>query len=147
MNENKSKNSINVYNENSRIPMEKSIDNENSFETLKKSLLSIAVEAWRFSRVYERLISKLDAGEQKRFFSQFRYFQKQLEDNLLDAGYRLQNLEGQVFDTGIAATAVNQSDFLTKDVLVVDQMLEPVILNENGIVKMGKVFLRKVERT
>ena len=127
--------------------MVKSLDSENGFETLTKSLLSIVVEAWRFSRVYERLISKLDAGEQKRFLSQFRYFQKQLEDNLSDAGYRLQNLEGQAFDPGIAATAVNQSDFLPEDALVVEQMLEPVILNENGIVKMGKVFLRKVEKS
>ena len=115
------------------------------FEVLNNSLLSIAVEAWRFSRVYERLISKLDAREQKRFLSQFRYFQKQLEDKLSDAGYRLQNLEGQTFDPGIAATAVNQSDFLPEDALIVEQMLEPVILNENGIVKMGKVSLRKVK--
>ena len=115
------------------------------FEVLNNSLLSIAVEAWRFSRVYERLISKLYAREQKRFLSQFRYFQKQLEDKLSDAGYRLQNLEGQTFDPGIAATAVNQSDFLPEDALIVEQMLEPVILNENGIVKMGKVSLRKVK--
>lgn len=127
--------------------MEKNSDSVNQSEVLTNSLLSLAVEAWRFSRIYERLLSKLDAGEQKRFLSQFRYFQKQLEANLSDAGYRLQNLEGQAFDLGIAATAVNQSDFLPEDALVVDQMLEPVILNENGIVKMGKVLLRKVERS
>lgn len=127
--------------------MDKNSDSVTQFEVLTNSLLSLAVEAWRFSRIYERLLSKLDAGEQKRFLSQFRYLQKQLEDNLSDAGYRLQNLEGQAFDPGIAATAVNQSDFLPEDALVVEQMLEPVILNENGIVKMGKVLLRKVERS
>ncbi len=124
--------------------MEENISNRDANETLSKSLLSLAVEAWRFSRVYERLIWKLDAGDQKRYVSQLRYFQKQLEDNLSDVGYRLENLEGQAFDPGMAATAINHREFLPQDRLVIDKMIEPVIMNEDGIVRLGKVTLRKV---
>lgn len=116
-----------------------------SSDPVKSALLSLAVEGWRFTRAYLRLISKLDAGDQNRFASQYRYFQKQLEDKLGDIGFRLVNIEGLPFDPGMAATAINISDFLSEDRLIVDQMLEPIIMSETGIVKMGTVLLRKVE--
>ena len=111
----------------------------------KSALLSLAIEGWRFTRVYLRLVSKLDAGDQNRFVSQYRYFQKQLEDNLNTIGLRLVNIEGLPFDPGMAATAINVSDFLAEDRLIVDQMLEPIIMSEIGVIKMGTVLLRKVD--
>lgn len=116
-----------------------------STDPTKNALLSLAVEGWRFTRTYLRLISKLDAGDQNRFASHYRYFQKQLEDRLGDAGLRLVNIEGLPFDPGMAATAINISDFLSEDRLIVDQMLEPIIMSETGIVKMGTILLRRVE--
>ncbi|MBT9167927.1 MAG: hypothetical protein DDT19_01271 [Syntrophomonadaceae bacterium] len=113
-------------------------------DPVKNALLSLAVEGWRFTRAYLRLISKLDAGDQNRFASQYRYFQKQLEDKLGDVGFRLVNIEGLPFDTGMAATAINISDFLSEDRLIVDQMIEPIIMNDDGIVRTGTVLLRKV---
>lgn len=113
-------------------------------DPVKNALLSLAVEGWRFTRAYLRLISKLDAGDQNRFASQYRYFQKQLEDKLGNVGFRLVNIEGLPFDTGMAATAINISDFLSEDRLIVDQMIEPIIMNDDGIVRTGTVLLRKV---
>ena len=120
--------------------------NEMSNHNADQALLSLAVEGWKFSRSYLRLISQLDAGEMKRFNSQLRYFQKQLESNLNDVGYKLVNLEGQPFDPGMAATAINASDFSQEDKLIVDQMLEPVIMNNEGIIKMGTVILKQVSK-
>jgi len=114
-------------------------------DPVKNALLSLAVECWRFTRAYLRLVSKLDAGDQNRFASQYRYFQKQLEDKLSTVGLRLVNVEGLPFDPGMAATAINITDFLTEDRLIVEQMLEPIIMSEAGVIKMGTVLLRKVE--
>jgi hypothetical protein len=114
-------------------------------DPVKNALLSLAVESWRFTRAYLRLVSKLDAGDQNRFASQYRFFQKQLEDKLNTVGLRLVNIEGLPFDPGMAATAINISDFLAEDRLIVDQMLEPIIMGEAGVIKMGTVLLRKVE--
>ena len=114
-------------------------------DPVRGALLSLAVEGWRFTRAYLRLISKLDAGDQNRFASQYRYFQKQLEDKLGVIGFRFVNIEGLPFDPGMAATAINISDFHSEDRLIVDQMLEPIIMSETGIIKMGTVLLRKVD--
>ena len=114
-------------------------------KVLTKSLLDVAVESWRFGRLFDRLLLKLDAGEQGRYRRQFRWFQRKLEDSLTDAGMRIVNVEGHAFDPGIAATPLNIEEFSSEDALVVDQMLEPIIMGPDGVVRTGTVTLRKVE--
>ena len=60
--------------------------NEHAVESaqLERSLIEVAVESWRFSRLFARLVSKLDAGESSRYVNQLRYFQKKLEEWLSD---------------------------------------------------------------
>lgn len=118
---------------------------EPSSEDLKKSLLEIAVESWRFGRLFDRLLTKLDAGEQGRYQGQFRWFQRKLEDSLTVAGMRVVNVEGHPFDTGMAATPLNIEEFDATDTLVVDQMVEPIIMGPEGLIRTGTVTLRKVK--
>lgn len=114
-------------------------------EDLQKALVDMAVECWRFSRSYQRLLLKLDAGEGSRYVSQLNWFVKRIDETLERAGLRLVNLEDQPFDLGMAATPLNIEDFEASDALVVEQMLEPVIMGKEGLVKTGTVILRKVE--
>lgn len=118
--------------------------NDSSADQLEQSLINIAVESWRFSRLFSRVMNKLDAGEAARYLSQLRYFQKKLEEHLETNGLKLVNVEGQPFDPGMAASAVNSSDFGPDDVLLVDQMLEPIIMGPDGLKKQGTVMLRKL---
>jgi hypothetical protein len=114
-------------------------------EDLTKSLLDIAVESWRFGKLFDRLLSKLDAGEQGRYRGQFRWFQRKLEESLTGVGLRLVNIEGHPFDPGIAATPLNIEEFNSRDALIVDQMLELIIMGPEGTVRTGTVTLKKVE--
>lgn len=119
---------------------------KNEAESAKQALLSLTMEGWRLSKVLMRAMQNLDTGEQNRYLNQYRYFIKQLEHILSGEGYRIVNLEGHPYDPGMAAKAVNLDDFAPEDFLVVDQMLEPVIMGDQGLVKMGTVLLRKVIR-
>ena len=114
-------------------------------KNIEQSLIDIAVESWKFSRLFSRLLDKLDAGESSRYVNQHRFYLKRLDENLKQAGIRLVNVEGQIYDIGMAATALNAEDFDPDDNLVVDQMLEPIIMEEEGLVRTGTVILRKVE--
>jgi hypothetical protein len=114
-------------------------------ETMMEALMSIAMEAWRFGKVFERALMKLDAGEQNRYVGQLRWFIKKIGESLAQAELRIVNVEGHPFDPGIAATPVNIEDFAVDDSLVVDQMLEPIIMGKDGLLKTGTVTLRKVE--
>jgi hypothetical protein len=111
-----------------------------------QAVISMAVESWRFGRVFDRLLTKLDAGERNRYKSQFRWFIKKVEEALEQAELRIVNVEGHPFDPGMAATPLNIEEFDAKDALMVDQMLEPIIMGKEGLVKTGTVTLRKVEQ-
>jgi hypothetical protein len=114
-------------------------------EILTQSVINMAVESWRFGRVFDRLLTKLDAGEQNRYKSQFRWFLKKVEEALDQANLRIVNIEGHPFDPGMAATPLNIEEFSTEDTLMVDQMLEPIIMGKEGLIRTGTVTLRKVE--
>jgi hypothetical protein len=119
-------------------------DKNNLVNQLEQSLIDIAVESWRFSRLFARVVNKLDAGEAGRYLNQLRYFQKKVEENLDASGLRFVNVEGQAFDPGMAASALNIGDFEPDDILFVDQMVEPIIMGNEGLKKQGTVMLRKV---
>ena len=116
-----------------------------SSEQMEQSLIDIAVESWRFSRLFGKVVGKLDAGESGRYINQIRYFQKKVEESLDSNGLKLVNVEGQPYDAGMAASALNLGDFGPDDVLLVEQMLEPIIMGPKGLRKQGTVMLRKVE--
>ncbi len=113
-------------------------------EELEQSLINMAVDSWRFSRLFGKVVRKLDAGESVRYISQLRYFQKRIEESLESHGLKLVNVESQIYDIGMAASALNLGDFDPDDVLLVDQMLEPIIMGPNGLRKQGTVMLRRI---
>ena len=115
-------------------------------EILMKSLLEMAVEAWRFSKVFERVIMKLDAGETARYLGQYRWYIKRMEELLEEAECKLVIVEGHPYDPGMAVTPLNIDEFDQSDKLIVDQMLAPIIMWKNCLMKMGTVTLRKVEK-
>ena len=58
---------------------------------------------------------------------------------------RIVNVEGHEFDPGMAATPLNIEEFDSEDALIVDQMLEPIIMGPDGVIRKGTVTLRRVE--
>lgn len=85
----------------------------------------------------------MDAGEGSRYVNQVRYFHKKVEENLAACGLKLVNVEGQSFDPGIAASALNLGDFAPDDLLFVDQMVEPIIMGPEGLKRQGTIMLKK----
>ena len=121
-----------------------SADNEN--EKLRTALIDMAVESWRMSRLFSRLVGKLDAGEASKHVNHLRFFEKKLFETLGDAGLKLVNVEGHTYDQGMAATALNVADFGPDEQLIVDQMLAPIIMDTEGLRKTGTVMLRRAKK-
>ncbi len=119
-------------------------EGQNNSEVNTSVIIKLAVESWRFGKVFEKIVTKLDAGEQSRYISQLRWFSKKVEESLFDAGLRIVNMEGHPFDPGVAATPLNIQEFENNDRLIIEQMIEPIIMGKEGIVKTGTVILKKV---
>jgi len=110
-------------------------------------LAELAVESWRFAEDYRRLVSRLDANEQNRFTNKLNYFCQRLQCCLSEGGLSLVNLEGQPYEMGIAADVLNLDEYSPCDDLIIDQMIEPVIMGPDGIVKTGKAMVRRARTT
>ena len=121
------------------------MDNSRENE-LKKAVIEMAVEAWRFRRVFEKAMSKLDAGESSRYIGQFNWFIKKVDEALKTAGMKIINVEGLPYDVGMALTPLNIDDFEPDDPLYVEQLIEPIIMDSESVLKTGTAILGRIEQ-
>ena len=113
------------------------------YNDLKNSLISIASELFRFQRVFVKVINKLDIEEQNKYNSQYAWFSKKVLKALADAGLRVINIDGQRYDIGMAVTPLNLEDFAADEVLYVEKTIEPIIMENDNVVKTGTVLLER----
>ena len=120
------------------------IENIKKFKCiLETTLASLAIESWRLSKSFERLLIKSDPMEQRKYKSKLSWFNKKLNETLEEANLKFINLENQKYDTGAAVTAINLDDFKPDDDLEIDQMIEPIVMSNEGVLRAGTVVLRK----
>ena len=112
---------------------------------LRQGIIEMAVEAWRFRRVFDKAMSKLEAGESARYIGQFNWFIKKVEAALKTAGMRIVDVEGQPYDIGMALSPLNIDDFDPDDRLYVEQMIEPIIMDDEKVLKTGTAMLGRIE--
>ena len=105
------------------------------------ALIDLAVDAWKLARLFERVVARLDAGEQARYANQLRFILRRIDAATESVGARLVSIEGLPFEPGQAATPLNLDEFAEDDALVVAQMLEPIVMGREGVLRMGTVLL------
>lgn len=119
--------------------------NEAEIDNLKKSIVAVATELQRFKGVFLSAVGKLGMDEQNKYISQYSWFDKKVKKALAEAGYTCVDVEGKIYDPGMAVTPLNIDDFEPEDILFVRQMIEPIIMCNNTVAKMGTVLLGRVE--
>ena len=115
-------------------------------EKSSQIILELIIESWRFTRLFSKLLTKLDAGESQKYHNQFKYYLNQLDANLEKIECKLVNLDGQPFDPGMAVSPINLEDFAPDDPLIIEQMIEPIIMGPEGVLRTGTVLLRKAQK-
>ncbi len=117
----------------------------NDNEKIMESVIDIASELFRFKRVFEKAIRKADLEERNKYMSQFAWFSKKVDKALNELDLTLVNTEGQSYDPGMAATPLNLEDFDPDENLIVVQMVEPIIMRDNKLVKAGTIIVGRNE--
>jgi hypothetical protein len=107
------------------------------------SLVDLAIEAWRFQKLFGKALARLDPTDAARFVNQHWFFLRKIDQSLETAGLRLVNLEGQAYEDGSAVTALNIAEFGNGDSVIVDQMIEPIVMKHDSLLRAGTVLLRK----
>lgn len=118
------------------------LEESNPSELLTRALVDLSIDSWRFA-TFARMIEKGDADEAVRYDNHYRYYIRRIDETLAHAGLRVVNVEGHPYDPGIAVTALNIADFEPGDLLFIDQMIEPIIMGVDTLVRTGTVMLKK----
>jgi len=69
--------------------MPEAAERTDATEVLTTSLVDLAVESWRFIKLFERVLQKLDAGEAGKYMGQLHWFQDQLHKALAEAELKI----------------------------------------------------------
>ena len=107
------------------------------------ALLGLALESFKFQKLFSRAMQKMDDTDASRFSNQHRFFVRRIDEMLAEVGLKFVTLEGQPYDAGYAVSAVNIGDFEPDDELIIDQMIEPIVMRDGSLVRPGTVTLRK----
>lgn len=115
------------------------------YEKIISCITDIASETFRFKKVFEKAVRKSDMAERNKYMSQFGWFQKKIDRALEDLDLKIVNLEKQEYDAGMAVTPLNIDDFEDDEQLYILQMVEPVIMRDEKVIKTGTVILGRIE--
>lgn len=105
--------------------------------------IQFSVELWHIINLLDKMCSKFDLDEQRKFSSQIKWFKKKTEEYLKDSGISFTDFQpGMAFDAGMPINPLNIGDFNSEDELFIEQVLEPAIMYGEQIVKQGTVILK-----
>ena len=108
---------------------------------IKIALSKLAIEYWRVIRSYERNLPSMEncmsaAGV-------IRNSEKKFSAILSENGLRFMNFEGHDYTPNLPLTVINGDEFAGNEDLIITQMIEPTIVDDDGIINMGKAILSR----
>ena len=114
--------------------------------SMNDDVISLFVEAWRFSKVFKDIMPKLNNEDSVRFSGRYSWFCRRLEEIASNLGLKIIEITpGTVYDVGMAVAPVNIDDFNVGDSLCVVNMTEPIIMSGDTVIKTGTVILERAE--
>lgn len=105
-------------------------------------LAELSIEFWKLHGASERILTELPVERAGKVAAQLRYSKGQLDRLLQDGGLRLVQFDGEPFTAELPVTAVNAADMDGTANPIIEKTLEPAVVAEGSIVRVGKVILR-----
>ena len=107
-------------------------------------MLSLIVESWRFSHVMQKAIQELPDDRKRRYNGRLEWYIKKLKDSLESLACHIEDFTDRKYEPGMPLTILNLDEFQEDDEIIIDAMIEPVIIGNDGtIVKTGTAMGRK----
>lgn len=122
--------------------MVKSRKNELNIE----SVAQLCVEYWKLAAATEKALRGVLASDGKRLEAQLKFSKRQLDVLLKDLGLRLVDFSGERFHPGLAVSVDNPGDFEENEALVVGKTIEPTVMSDMTVIRLGRVIVAPVEQ-
>jgi len=122
--------------------MVKSRKNELNIE----SVAQLCVEYWKLAAATEKALRGVLASDGKRLEAQLKFSKRQLDVLLQDLGLRLVDFSGERFHPGLAVSVDNPGDFEENEALVVGKTIEPTVMSDMTVIRLGRVIVAPFEQ-
>ena len=111
-------------------------------QTMTDALADAAVEAWRLERVLDKAIARMSLLRAQPLLNAARWCFAQMDALLSSAGIEIVDLAGQAYSPGLPVKALNAGE-CGGESLRIAQTVEPVIMADGGVWRMGSVMLEE----
>ncbi|MSU91898.1 hypothetical protein GE300_20270 [Rhodobacteraceae bacterium 2CG4] len=109
-----------------------------------ESVAQLCVEYWKLAAATEKVLSSALASDGKRLEAQLKFSKRQLDVLLQDLGLRLVDFSGERFHPGLAVSVDNPGDYEEDEVLVVGKTIEPTVMSDMTVIRIGRVIVAPV---
>lgn len=106
-----------------------------------ETVAQLCVEFWKLSNATKKVIERLPESESRRLKGQLSFSDRQLVTLVNQLGLKLIDFEAEVFHAGLATSADNFGDFPDGTDLLVSKTLEPTVLADMKVIRLGRVLV------
>lgn len=110
-----------------------------------EAVAQLCTEYWKLAKATRRALEGLTGGDRRRLEGQLNFSDRQLSLIVSQLGFRLVEFEGEIYHAGLAATADNAADYSDDVDLIVSKTLEPTVMAEMTIVRLGRVIVEPID--
>ena len=111
-----------------------------------ESIAQLCVEYWKLAAATEKALSGLAPKNGKRLEAQLKFSKRQLDVLLQKMGLRLVDFAGERFHPGLAVSVDNPGDHGDEDDLVIGKTLEPTVMSDMTVIRLGRVIVAPFEQ-
>lgn len=111
-----------------------------------ESVAQLCVEYWKLAAATEKALNGALSSNGKRLEAQLKFSKRQLDVVLQDLGLRLVDFSGERFHPGLAVSVDNPGDFEEDEALVVGKTIEPTVMSDMSVIRLGRVIVAPVEQ-
>jgi hypothetical protein len=106
-----------------------------------ETIAHLCVEFWKLSSATMRAIERLPESESRRLKGQLNFSDRQLTMLVDQLGLKIIDFEAEMFHAGLATSADNAGDFPDETDLVVSKTLEPTVMADMKVIRLGRVLV------
>ena len=106
-----------------------------------ESVAQLCVEFWKLSNATKKVIERIPESESRRLNGQLNFSDRQLAMLVDQLGLKLLDFEAEIFHAGLATSADNVGDFPDEANLVVSKTLEPTVMADMKVIRLGRVLV------
>ncbi|KII14877.1 MULTISPECIES: hypothetical protein [Rhodobacterales] len=121
------------------------MSDELDFEHKMEAVSQLCVDYWKLTKTTLKAVEAMPEKEARRLRAQLTFSDRQLSLLSNQLGVKVVDFDGEAFHDGIAASADNAGDYADDVELIVSKTIEPAILADMKIIRLGRILVQPVK--